>query len=139
MFKRILVCTDASEYSKRALAAAIELAEKYQAEVELFHVVPSHFYDYSAIENTPRQEKKGLEIGHQILDLTLDGVDTSKVKFSKKISAGHPATAILEELRRDFDLVVMGTRGHGPIASAIVGSVTQRVLADAPCPVLVMK
>lgn len=139
MFTRILVCTDASEYSRRALAAAIDLAEKYDAEVELFHVVPSHFYDYTAIEHNRMSEKRGLEIGKQILDLTLQGMDTSRVRFSRKTNTGHPVTAILEELRRDFDLVIMGSRGHGPIAGAIAGSVTQRILADAPCPVMVIK
>jgi len=61
-----------------------------------------------------------------------------KVPLLKKGSSGYPASSILDEIKREFDLVVMGTRGHGVFAGAVLGSVTQRVLARASCPVLVV-
>lgn len=65
-------------------------------------------------------------------------IDLGNVTLSKKHTTGHPASTILDEMKREFDLVVMGTRGHGVLTGAIVGSVTQRVLAHAQCPVLIV-
>ena len=57
----------------------------------------------------------------------LQGLDVEDVTFSKKHIPGDAASSILDEIRRDFDLVIMGTTGHGAIGGAIVGSVTQQV------------
>ncbi|KUG03442.1 uspa [hydrocarbon metagenome] len=78
-------------------------------------------------------------MGEQILNATLKGIDVSQVIVSKKTVTGYPASEIIDEIKRGFDLVVMGSRGHRPLVGAVLGSVTQRVLADAPCPVLVVK
>ncbi|HWQ71161.1 MAG TPA: universal stress protein [Desulfitobacteriaceae bacterium] len=141
MVKRILVATDASEYSRHALIIAVEYAKQFQAEIELLHVVHQpplvypelggYFFSYS--------DEQIKEIGKHVLEETLKGIDTGQVKINRKIVPGYPQTAILDEIKRDIDLVILGTRGHSPIAGALIGSVTQRVLADAPCPVLVVK
>lgn len=69
---------------------------------------------------------------------TLKDIDIGNVQLLKKHSPGYPAISILEEMKREFDLVVMGTCGHGVFTGAVLGSVTQRVLAHAQCPVLVV-
>lgn len=135
MFKRILVATDGSGYSRRALLAAIAIAEKFNAEIGLLHVVrPADLSDEYTLT-----EEEIEEIGGKIMDMTLQGLTVNNVKIMKKTIAGRPAPVILREIRRDFDLVVMGTGGHGLLTGALIGSVTQRVLADAACPVLVVK
>lgn len=139
MVKRILVATDASEYSRHALITAIEYAKQFQAEIELLHVVhqphtivfPESDYIYS--------DKQVNEIGKHVLEKTLKGIDTGQVKINRKVISGYPQTAIIDEIKRNIDLVIMGTRGHSPIGGVLIGSVTQRVLADASCPVLVVK
>lgn len=141
MIKRILVATDASEYSRHALSAAIEYAKQFQAEIELLHVVSQPSIGYPELSGYffAYSEEQVNEIGKQILDETLKGIDIGQVKISRKVVSGYPQTAILDEIKRDIDLVIMGTRGHSPIGGALIGSVTQRILAEAPCPVLVVK
>jgi len=141
MFKRILVPTDGSESSRHALIGALELARKFNSEVELFHVTITQeaYYGYNEGYNThinPEQIEKNGELA---LEITLKGLDVGGVHFTKKHVSGNAASSILEEIRREFDLVVMGTRGLGTITGAIVGSVTQRVLANSPAPVLIVK
>lgn len=141
MYKRILVPSDGSESSRHALTAALELARKFNSEVELFHVTQNQlaYYGYNeGFTNTidPDLIKKN---GEQALEVALKGIDINGVRFSKKHVSGNPAESILDEIKREFDLVIMGTRGHGAIAGAILGSVTQRVLANSLCPILVVR
>lgn len=141
MFKRILVPTDASESSRHALIAALELAQKFNSEVELFHVTPTPeaYYGYHmGFSNVITQDQidKDAELAFEI---TLKGIDIGNVHLSKKHVTGHAVSGILDEIRREFDLVVMGTVGHGALTGTIIGSVTQRVLPQSPSPVLIVK
>lgn len=141
MFKRILVPTDVSDASRQALITALQLAKQSNSEVELFHVtdIPQtymgHKLYYGIVIPADQIEKSGEEA----LAAALTGIDVGDVPVHKKHISGHPATAIIEESKRDFDLVVMGAHGHGLITGMLIGSVTQRVLAHAQCPVLVVK
>lgn len=141
MFKRILVPTDGSESSRHALKAALELAQKFNSEVELFHVTPTPeaYYGYHMEFSNLIDPDFIQKIGEQALEITLQGIDIGDVKFSKKHISGHPVSGILDEIRREFDLVVMGTIGHGALTGAIIGSVTQRILAQSLIPVLIVK
>lgn len=141
MFNKILVPTDGSESSRHALIEALEIAKKFNSEVELFHATQTqeayYGYDvgYSFVIN-PDQIKKNGELA---LEYTLRGIDVGDVHLSKKHVPGNAASRILEEVKGEFDLVIMGTRGHGAFTGAILGSVTQRVLAHSHCPVLIVK
>lgn len=141
MFKRILVPTDGSESSRHALIEALGLARKFNSEIELFHVTPTQeaFYGYNigySIIINQEQVDKNAELA---LEFTLKGIDIGDVPLSKKHVSGDASTCILEEIRREFDLVIMGTRGLGAFAGVVVGSVTQRVLNHSHCPVLIVK
>lgn len=142
MLTRILVATDGSEYSKQALRMAVTLARKFDSEIELFHVITEPMpYLGSDLSSYWQQltDAQIEEIGNKVMEMTLFGIETEGIEINKKVVTGYPSEEILDEIRRDFDLVVIGTRGHGPIAGAVTGSVTQRVIADASCPVLVVK
>lgn len=141
MFKRILVPTDGSESSRHAFIEALGLAKKFNSEIELFHVTPTQeaYYGYNigySIIINPEQVDKNGELA---LEFTLKGIDVGDVPLSKKHVPGHAASSILDEIRREFDLVVMGTRGHGAFSGAVLGSVTQRVLNNSHLPVLIVK
>ena len=141
MFKRILVPTDGSESSRHALKVALDLAKKFNSEIELFHVTPTQeaYYGfdggYSILIDQDQMDKNG----ELALEFTLKGMEVGDISLSKKHASGNAANTILEEIRREFDLVIMGTVGHGVISGAIVGSVTQRVLAHSQIPVLIVK
>ena len=140
MLKKILVATDASEYSKRALKTALELARKFNSEVELLFVMHMPvMYDFSAYNYIVSPEQIEEE-GELALGATLEGIDISNVILSKKKIQGDPAKVILQELEdQDFDLIVMGSHGYGAIAGSILGSVSQKVLHGAKRSILIVK
>ena len=142
MFKRILVPTDASEYSRRALKTALELARSFQAEVILLHVsyTPQAYWGYTISYGITVTQEQLEENGELALEATLMGMDSTAVTLHKKVESGHPVTVILEELKKEnIDLIVMGSHGYGPISGSVLGSVSQRVLQRASCPVLIIK
>jgi len=142
MYKRIMVPADASEYSHRALATALELAKKFHAEVVLLFVTytPEAYWEYNPDHTIEISKEQIEERGEFTLKTTLAGIDVGDVPLKKKILQGHPSTVILEEISNEnIDLVVMGSHGYGPIAGAVLGSVSQRVLRKSPCPVLIVK
>lgn len=142
MFEKILVATDASEYSCRALKLALELGRKFQAEVELLFVtyIPDVSGNYNFAYNFVVSPEQIEEAGELALEATLKGVDVSGVSLKTKKRQGYPANAILQEIEEEnIDLVVMGSHGYGPIMGSVLGSVSQRVLQRAECPVLIVK
>ncbi|MHB8074289.1 universal stress protein [Desulfosporosinus fructosivorans] len=142
MYKRIMVPTDASEYSRRALIAALEIARKFQAEVVLLFVTytPEAYWGYNPAYTIEISKEQIEETGDQTLRATVVGIDMGDVPLKKKKIQGHPSTVILEEIHNEnIDLVVMGSHGYGPIAGAVLGSVSQRVLRKSTCPVLIVK
>ena len=140
MYKRILVPTDVSEASRKALLTALQLAKQFNSEVELFHVTynPEAYWGYTVSYGIVMSQEQIEQSGEAALEAALTGIDVGDIHFEKKHISGHPAAAIIEEAKRDFDLVVMGSHGHGPLG-AVLGSVTQRVLAHTHCPVLVVR
>ena len=142
LFKKILVPTDASEYSRRALMAAVELAQTMQAEVVLLHVsfTPQAYWGYTISYGITVTQDQLDQNGELALEATLMGIDTAQVVISKRVESGHPVTVILDQIKKDnIDLVVMGSHGYGAITGSVLGSVSQRVLQRASCPVLIVK
>jgi nucleotide-binding universal stress UspA family protein len=142
LFKRILVPTDASEYSRRALKMALELAQSVQAEVVLLHVsyTPQAYWGYTISYGITVTQEQLDQNGELALDATLTGIDSEQVVIHKRVESGHPVTIILEQIKKEnIDLVIMGSHGYGAIAGSVLGSVSQRVLQKASCPVLIIK
>lgn len=142
MYKRILVPSDASEYSRRAFQTALELARKFNAEVEVLFVTytPEAYWGYNPAYTIEISKEQIEETGKQTLNATLAGIDVGDVPLTKKLIQGHPSSVIIEEIvDENIDLVVMGSHGYGPITGAVLGSVSQRVLRKSACPVLIVK
>lgn len=142
MFKKILVPTDASEYSKRSLKIALELARTFQAEVEIFHVTytPQAYWGYTVSYGISVTQEELNRNGEIALETTLAGMDIEGIQVNSVLDAGHPVSKILEEITKEkIDLVVMGSHGYGVVAGSVFGSVSQRVLQKATCPVLITK
>ncbi|MDR3601484.1 MAG: universal stress protein [Desulfosporosinus sp.] len=141
MLKKILVATDASEYSRQALKSALKLARKFHSEVELLFVLYTPLmYDGTLLDGDVISQDLAKKRGEQVLQTTLEGIDVTDVTLTKKILSGKPANVILQEIENEnIDLVVMGSHGYGAIASAILGSVSLRVLHGAKCSVLIAR
>ena len=142
MFKRILVPTDASEYSRRALKTALELARAVHAEVVLLHVsyTPQAYWGYTISYGITVTQEQLDQNGELALEATLTGMETEPIVITKRVESGHPVTIIVDQIKKEnIDLVIMGSHGYGAIAGSVLGSVSQRVLQRASCPVLIIK
>ena len=137
----ILVPVDFSAGSKHALTYALQLADTLDASLHVIHVLDDSFalagyletYAGDYIETAARQAGAELEAV-----LTPE----QKARYSPALAAriGKPATEILAYLaeHREIDLVVMATAGRGRVARFMMGSVTDKVVRAAPCPVLTL-
>lgn len=141
--KKILVPTDASEYSRKALKMALEIARRNGSVIELFSVVEMpevrSYADMARGDNDTWLEEIR-QLGEQAIKATLEGIDTSGITMIKRSMKGKPANLILREIEKEnIDLVIMGSHGYGAVMGAILGSVSQRVLQGAKCSVLIAK
>ncbi|MCF8128064.1 MAG: universal stress protein [Deltaproteobacteria bacterium] len=138
--KRILVGCDFSADSDLAVQYGLSLAQEFQAELYLAHVLePSVYRDmltHSGVGADPRRE--GLR---EKLTQKLNGMVPEEAKPwctpETLLLAGHPSDELTKyALVNEVDLIVLGVRGHSVMESLLVGSTTDRVVRQAPCPVL---
>ncbi|MEJ2007259.1 MAG: universal stress protein [Acidobacteriota bacterium] len=127
--KKILFCTDFSDYSSRALTYALSLAMEYNAELTLLHVLED-------VPPTDDLEKAVAEVTHRLENLAPpEAGDWCKVHAAARI--GKPYQQILQiALETGTDLVVMGVRGRNAVDLALFGSTTHRVIQLGSSPVL---
>jgi len=147
MYKKILVPTDGSALSKKAIRSAIELASSVGAELIALHVVPryptSYFEGGIAVSNSEvaRVEKQWAEHGQALADEVGKAAEKAGVK-AKAITARSDlvAEAILAAARKNrCDLVVMASHGRKGLKRLLLGSETQHVLTHGNIPVLVLR
>ncbi|HDQ05167.1 MAG TPA: universal stress protein [Candidatus Bathyarchaeota archaeon] len=150
MIKKILVPIDGSKHSDRALDYALDLAEKYSADIQLVSVAqpvvatgPMFLTQPILPPASTAMYVKEIEAAHKkMLSEALKKAKESKpdIKISKKLVTGRPADKIVEIADKgNFDLIVMGSRGTGGIKEFFLGSVSDRVADEAPCPVVIVK
>ena len=141
MIRRILVPTDGSEYSRRALMMAIEIGKPFNAEITLLHVFATPEALGYAITNPAAEVQNQLTIsGEEILKSTYDGIDFEGLSIIIKNAPGHPASVIIDEITNgQIDMVIMGCHGYGPFRGSLMGSVSQKVLFKSEKPVLLIK
>jgi nucleotide-binding universal stress UspA family protein len=136
--KTILVPTDFSEPSANALRYARAFAENFNAALHLLHVleVPV-FTGWEA----PPLVLEDLEQGaRNQLERLLTAEERQQFRAQLVLLNGSPFVEIVRYAREQgVDLIVMGTHGRGPIAHMLLGSVAERVVRKAPCPVLTVR
>ena len=135
MFKTIVLALDGSEESRQAVPLATELARQNGARIVIAHV-QQDVVGKGGGPIVANEDEIQAEIRKQAEELSADGIETS-VEM-REVMLGGPAHAIVEIAEgANADLIVAGTRGHSTLAGLLLGSVTQRLLHIARCPVLV--
>jgi nucleotide-binding universal stress UspA family protein len=140
---RILCPVDFSEFSGPALERAIRLGEWFDARVEVLHVIPSlplamsaglaHGYYPDSLEVTSTQQEHAAKSLDELVSPFVD----QGVTITTRVLEGEPWRVILAEANGlPLDLLVLGTHGRGGFERLLLGSVTEKVLRRAPCPVL---
>ena len=140
--QHILVPTDFSEYANYALNYAIELAKTLQARLTVLYVL--HVSSLALGEASPAVLDATLETmetnAQQQTNIALDRVKQAGLQGANTIVEGTPFQAIIETAEsRDVDLIIMGTHGRKGLTHALMGSVAEKVVRLAPCPVLVTR
>jgi nucleotide-binding universal stress UspA family protein len=147
MYRKILVATDGSQLSKKAVSSGIELAAATGAELVAFHAVPryptSYFEGGIAIPTSEvaKTERRWSQQGQAIVDAVRDQAESQGVKAKAVIAHSDTvAESIMAVARRNrCDLIVMASHGRKGIKRVLLGSETQHVLTHSSIPVLVLR
>jgi nucleotide-binding universal stress UspA family protein len=141
--KRILVATDFSDASKAALVYGRELAHTFAARLDVLHVVPNLANYYAAETYTaafPEIEEGMEQAAEREIDRLLTDEDRRLGARAILRTLESPAAGIIQHARdANIDLIVIGTHGRGGVAHLLMGSVAERVVRTAPCPVLTVR
>jgi len=137
--KKVLCPCDFSEFSQEAVPIAVDLCRRFDASLILEHIVDnrtdySTFYPAYAMHISPQLLQSSREM--------LEGI-ASKYKdlnVECRVNVGIPMPSLLESVdTEDISLVVMSTHGRSGIRRAFLGSVTERLIQKAACPVLTVR
>jgi nucleotide-binding universal stress UspA family protein len=135
MFNTIIWATDGSETADRALPYAKALAAANDAALVVVHAKELVVGRTGGFPVLPDEEELQAKIHHQVEEAREEGLDaTLRIVSGSAPGAAHMIADVAREV--GADVIVVGTRGHGPLAGLLVGSITQRLLHVAPCPVL---
>lgn len=142
--KTILVPVDFSAHSMRALESGKTLADKFGASLHVLTVVPDPFVLPDPgpwYVPLPENYGKGLrEDAESHLRGLLTQDEQARFRAETAVAFGDPYREILEYAKRaSIDLIVMGTHGRGGVAHALMGSVAEKIVRTASCPVLTMR
>ena len=144
MYSRILVPTDGSDITRKAVNTAIDLARRLDA--QLFAVSVKEPFPYSAMSEVqpiaPQEFYEAQEkVASDRVTAVVEAARAQKVAASGyTVESLHPWEAILDHAKdKHCDLIVMASHGRRGVAALLLGSETQRVLLHSPVPVLVVK
>jgi universal stress protein A len=144
--KKILVPVDYSDGSRVAMEYALFLAERFDAEIEILHVaeIPEGEEHTVVKPDTGEEELLSELIMQQAMkaetEFLAPFVRDATIPIKRSLLKGRPGKVIVEAAAdRGTDLIVMGTHGRSGFDRLIMGSVTERVLRSAPCPVVVVR
>jgi nucleotide-binding universal stress UspA family protein len=152
MINKILVATDSSAASNRAVKMAAQMAEQYNAELLIIHVIRDMQIPFE-IKEIPELESDKFELFNDAREEVMRKIAESVLKLAKKlagkadadkvqtvIGTGDPATSILGVAkRRKVDMIVIGTRGLGKLKGQILGSVSRKVTNNAETSCLIVR
>lgn len=138
LFKRVVVAADGSDPSVRAARYAVELAEKFSSMIDIVHVVDleKSRADVLHFGNKHELEKMRIDRLYEAEKIISDaGID-----YEFHILEGEPGPTIINFTHEhDVDCIIMGKRGLNKFQTFLLGSVSDQVVKNANCPVLIIK
>lgn len=138
MYDRILLPTDGSEATDRAVEEAIELAADMGAELHPLFVIED--LTYAPEMTDERLEMQLRKIGEEAIEAIRERAEVAGVSVRRAIENGTPHREILSYAdREDIGLIVMGTHSRSGLDKYLLGSVTERVVRTAEVPVLTVR
>ncbi|MBI5297741.1 MAG: universal stress protein [Chloroflexi bacterium] len=140
MFEKILLAVDGSEHGMRAAQMAGDLARAMNSAYLHIIVVYDPIPPYLGEPNLQHAIDARLVNANAILAEGVKVVGDVPAEIHTELIEGSSAEAIISvAVIRHSDVIVMGSRGLGRIAGAVLGSTSQKVVAHAPCPVLIVR
>lgn len=141
---KILVPTDFSKHSDNALRYGMAFAEKFNAEIHLLHVVQDlSVFIPDAVTVTPLVTPPVDQLLASVRAALENLIKTHHLEKFKVQSHAVEGTPFYEIIRvakeKDVDLIIMGTHGHSGLVHVLMGSVAEKVVRKAPCPVLTVR
>jgi universal stress protein A len=143
--KQILVPTDFSMYSDKALKQAIDIAKQHGSTIHLLHVnsiVQQCAIDYCmTIEILDDLEKQSTDNAQRLIGEEINKFPESKtVTIIPEVKKGTPYEEILkDQMEKNIDLIVIASHGTTGLLHHFIGSVAERVAKGAKCPVLLLR
>jgi len=144
--KNILVPTDFSVYSDAALKEAIDIAEQYKARIYLIHVIDEQIrlcaFTYCIGREAVEQlEADSIKASNAKLRKEVEAVGKTKtLEIFFDVKTGNPSEVILgEQQKKGIDLIVIASHGKTGLMKQLMGSVADKVIKGAKCPVIVIK
>jgi universal stress protein A len=140
--KTILCPIDFSEISANALEYAVFLASHHHAELLMLHVVEQlhEFEHYQILVLTPQELAEEMEKqAHEKLTKLTEQIKKT-IKVETVVRQGKPFVEIIKEAKeKDMDLIVMASHGRTGVSHMLMGSVAEKVVRKANCPVLIVR
>jgi nucleotide-binding universal stress UspA family protein len=141
--RRILFPTDFSEPAEYAWSYALTFAQEFGAEVHLLHVVapPPRLTEAYAVNFDPARLVESLTAeATGSMDRQVETAKSRGLVFRREVRQGVDYHEIIDyAAKHDIDLIVMATHGRTGLAHVLLGSVAEKVVRKAPCPVLTIK
>ena len=142
--KRVLVATDFSPASNAAVTYAFDLAVGLGASVHLLHVVEEWALTVTYLKaldiELPGLRERVIDEAHATLRALSASLVDGRTPATTEVREGRPSDVIVDVARStEADLVVVGTHGRTGVAHTVLGSVAERVVRTAPCPVLTVR
>ena len=143
-YKKILVPVDGSDHSLTAIDHAVALAKITGGKVDLINVVDitervQIYTQFHAVYVPENYLNDLLALGDQVITEALTHLPDD-VKGESVVKTGEPREFLRDYIKnRGYDLVIMGNRGLGSLSGLVLGSVSQFLIHNAPCPVMIVK
>lgn len=138
LFRKVLIATDGSEYTKKAVDYGIELANNTGAKLHTIYVIDTRAYGSIPLSSTMEYAYSLLrQEGDMAIKYVADKAEAAGLEVEGIIAEGHPADEIIKYAEKNsIDIIVMGTLGKSGLERFLLGSVADKLIRNSRIPVI---